>query len=85
MKLEVIGNAGRKKDFWDLHELHKVFSLEQMINFHQEKNPYTYDPNELRSSLTNFDVADADLDPICLLGKHWPLIKLDFIHWLGQE
>lgn len=27
MKLEVVGNKGRKKDFWDLHELLDYFSL----------------------------------------------------------
>ena len=28
--------------------------------------------------LVDFQVADNDADPICLKGKYWELIKLDF-------
>lgn len=84
MKMEVIGYGGRKKDFWDLHELHKIFSIEQMILLKQERNQYTYTNEEMRASLLNFNSADDDFDPVCLLGKQWPLIKLDFIQWLNE-
>ena len=32
---------------------------------------------ELLDKLTDFTEADADPDPICLLGKEWDEIKLD--------
>jgi Nucleotidyl transferase AbiEii toxin, Type IV TA system len=85
MKLEVVGNSGRKKDFWDLHSLHNQFAIPAMINLHQERYPYSHTPEELRSALINFDDAENDFDPVCLLGKQWPLIKLDFVEWLDSE
>ncbi|NBV68396.1 MAG: nucleotidyl transferase AbiEii/AbiGii toxin family protein, partial [Flavobacteriia bacterium] len=42
MKLEVIGNGGRKKDFWDLHELLEHYSLAQMITFYEKRYPYSF-------------------------------------------
>lgn len=82
MKLEVIGQGGRKKDFWDLQELQEKFSIPAMIKFHAEKYSYSYTENELKKVLTNFILADDEPDPVCLRGKHWELIKLDFINWL---
>jgi hypothetical protein len=78
MKLEVISNNGRKKDFWDLHELMDHFSLNQMIKFYEKRYPYSLSKKELISQLTFFDNADEDFDPICLRNKYWELIKLDF-------
>jgi hypothetical protein len=78
MKLEVIGNNGRKKDFWDLHELMDYFSLNQMIEFYEKRYPYSLTKKEIISQLTFFDNADEDFDPICLRNKYWELIKLDF-------
>jgi hypothetical protein len=85
MKLEVLGNGGRKKDFWDLHALHENYSIQQMIDLHQERYPYSHTPEELRAAFKQFDGTENDLDSVCLLGKHWPFIKLDFIQWLAAE
>ncbi len=78
MKLEVIGNNGRKKDFWDLHELMDYFSLNQMIEFYEKRYPYSLMKKEIISQLIFFDNADEDFEPICLRNKYWELIKLDF-------
>jgi hypothetical protein len=40
MKLEVIASGGRKKDFWDIHKLLDVFTLEEMLDFYEKKYPY---------------------------------------------
>ena len=85
MKLEVIAKGGRMKDFWDLHALHNQYSIENMLELHQERYPYSYSVDELRSALVNFNNAEDDLVPVCLLEKHWPLIKLDFVQWLGDS
>jgi hypothetical protein len=84
MKLEVLGRGGRKKDFWDLHALHDHYSIQQMIDLHQERYPYGHSVKELLLSFVNFENADDDLEPICLLGKHWSLIKLDFVQWIEK-
>jgi predicted nucleotidyltransferase component of viral defense system len=78
MKLEVIGNNGRKKDFWDLHELIEHFTWDQMLDFYKKRYPYSYSRSEIVNKLTDFSEADTDLDPICLKNKYWELIKLDF-------
>ena len=78
MKLEVIGYGGRKKDFWDLHELLEYYSLSEMIAFYEKRYQYGHSKEELILMLGNFDNANEDFDPICLHKKKWELIKLDF-------
>jgi hypothetical protein len=78
MKIDVISRKARKKDFWDLHELINEYSLPQMIAFHQERYPYGHNAALILKNLTNFDYADNDFEPICLKGKYWEVIKLDF-------
>jgi hypothetical protein len=85
MKLDIIGRGGRKKDFWDLHELHRHFDIPKMLDLYQERYPYGQTREEVQKGLTHFKDADDDFDPICLLGKHWELIKLDFFQWLKNE
>ena len=79
MKVDVVGRGGRKKDFWDLHELFDQYSLRQMIDLHKERYPFNHNKKEILSNFTKFENADADFDPICLRGKHWELIKLDIL------
>jgi len=78
MKMEVIRNGGRKKDFWDIHELLDYLTLEQMLALHAERYPYSHSKDMLINKLLDFQFADDDLTPICLKGKYWELIKLDF-------
>lgn len=78
MKLEVIGHNGRKKDFWDLHELLNYFSMTEMLDFYEKRHPYGYSRDEILKKIIDFTAADYDFDPICLKGKYWELIKLDF-------
>ena len=78
MKLEVIAQGGRKKDFWDIHELMDSFSQEEMIDFYLKRNPYGFSKKEITKQLTDFSVADDEFTPNCFRGKIWELIKLDF-------
>lgn len=77
MKMEVIGHQGRKKDFWDIHELLDNFSLNEIMRFYSERYPYSYTTDELLEKITDFELADKDFDPICMKDKSWELIKLD--------
>lgn len=79
MKVDVISRGGRKKDFWDIHELKDDYSLDEMLDLHKEKYQYTHDEDQITSNFSDFTNADDDFDPICLKGKHWELIKLDMI------
>lgn len=84
MKVDVVGRGGRKKDFWDLHELHNWYSIEQMLALHEQRYPYNHNAEEITRGFTMFDAADAEPDPNCFHGKVWQLIKLDFAEWLDD-
>ncbi|MBW6501128.1 MAG: nucleotidyl transferase AbiEii/AbiGii toxin family protein [Bacteroidales bacterium] len=83
MKIDGISRGGRKKDFWDIHELKDDYSLEKMIALHKQRYPHTHDEDQIRSNFTNFKNADDDFDPVCLKGKHWEIIKLDILDFAG--
>jgi predicted nucleotidyltransferase component of viral defense system len=83
MKLDVILRGGRKKDFWDLHYFLDKFSIDEMISFFEKRYPYTNDSLKVKEMLVNFDAADLDFDPICLLDKKWEMIKIDFAEKLN--
>jgi len=84
MKMDVIQRGGRKKDFWDLHELWDDYSIEHMIELHEKRYPYSHDTELIKTNLINFETADDDLGPICLRGKYWEIIKLDFSEEVKQ-
>ena len=82
MKINVISSGGRKKDFWDIHELKDDYSLDNMLALYRERYLNDPDPKKIKKSMTNFKIADDDFDPICLKGKHWEIIKLDLIDFV---
>jgi hypothetical protein len=79
MKIDVVSRGGRKKDFWDLHELLPDYSINSMLALHEERYPYAHNRKEIFGKLIAFGPADDDLDPKCLRGKYWEVIKLDFL------
>jgi predicted nucleotidyltransferase component of viral defense system len=74
MKLAAITGRGRKRDFTDLFFLLKKFSLEEMLNFHQQKYP---DGNRflVLKSLNYFTDAEEDEDLVLLQSADWPEVK----------
>lgn len=79
MKMDVVRRGGRKKDFWDLHMLLEEYSLPEMLDTHASRYEWPHDTEELLRQCLDFSSADKDFEPICLLGKNWDDIKLDFI------
>jgi predicted nucleotidyltransferase component of viral defense system len=77
MKLDVVQRGGRKKDFWDLHELFEKYSLNQMLDFHEQRYPYTHDSDLIIQNFTDFSLADDEFNPVCFKGKYWEFIKED--------
>jgi hypothetical protein len=77
MKLDVIQRGGRKKDFWDLHELFENYNLAQMLALHEQRYPYSHDRELIINNFTNFNFADDEFNPICFRGKYWEFIKED--------
>lgn len=78
MKFEVIAQGGRKKDFWDVHQLLEIYTLDDLIGFYIKRNPYGYSKNELLTQVVDFSVAEDDFTPNCFKNKDWEIIKLDF-------
>ncbi|MFW0718331.1 nucleotidyl transferase AbiEii/AbiGii toxin family protein [Pedobacter sp. N23S346] len=78
MKVDVILRGGRKKDYWDLHQLLENYTIDQMIDLHQKRFEWTHDREKILKNFRNFSDADLDFDPICLKAKEWIFIKEDF-------
>lgn len=79
MKIDIVQRKARKKDFWDLDELLDKYSIDKMIALHKQRYPHSHDEKLIRENFVDFERADEDFTPICLKGKHWELIKLDFV------
>jgi predicted nucleotidyltransferase component of viral defense system len=74
MKLQALSNRFSKKDFWDVEFLLREFSLEQMLEIFKIKFP-PIDTGYIIHSLTNFENADIEEDPICLIPGTWKEVK----------
>ena len=75
MKLSAITGGGTKKDFIDLFFLLQSFSLEEMLQFYKEK----YHDGSIflvLKSLSYFEDAEKDPDPIMLTQYNWNKIKM---------
>lgn len=84
MKLDVILRGGRKKDFWDLHYYLDKMSLDEMISLYKKRYPHNDDFTKIKKQLVNFEIANTDFEPICLLEKSWEIIKLDFFEFVKK-
>ena len=84
MKVDVVSRGGRKKDFWDIHEMMEILSIEDMLRLHEERYPYSHENQEIIANFKSFENADIDFDPICLRRKYWEIIKLDLIEAIQQ-
>jgi hypothetical protein len=85
MKVDIIQRGGRKKDFWDLHEVLPRYDINKMLTLHPQRFEWTHDEKTIRENFTNFKEAEDDLTPICLSSKEWTFIKEDFEDALGES
>src|SRR6185312_10822197 len=74
MKLQALSNRFSKKDFWDIAFLLQKFSLSEMLEIFSSKFPQV-DRGYLIHSLTNFEDAEREQQPVALLPKTWEEIK----------
>ena len=75
MKIQAILGRGRKKDFWDLHELLQHYSLQQISDWHRKKYPDQMLAISVPNAISYFTEADASEDPVSLKGQTWEGIK----------
>ena len=83
MKLDVILRTGRKKDFWDIHELREDYTIKEMFALHEKRYSYTHNKETLITKFTDFEEADDDFEPDCLRGNHWEFVKLDITDFVN--
>ena len=74
LKLSAIANRGAKKDFFDIYELMKTYSISDMFKFFSIKFPKTAHFHILKS-LTYFVDAEPEFDPISLNNASWEQVK----------
>jgi|SRR5690554_1596089 len=77
MKMLAICNGSRKKDFWDIHELLKHFSLTEMIQWGIQRHPYNLQFEVLVEKLQHISNFADNTKIICLRNKYWEFIKED--------
>ena len=75
MKLSAIANRGAKKDFFDIYELLKTYSMSDMFKLFSKKYPEIAHFHILKS-LTYFDDAETEFDPISLNNTSWKQVKM---------
>lgn len=74
MKLAAITGRGTKKDFIDLFFLLQNFTLDQLLEFYKKKYP-NGSMFLVIKSLSFFDDAENDPDPIMLISVKWSEVK----------
>jgi hypothetical protein len=74
MKLNAIANRGSKKDFCDVAVLLNSYSLKQLMAVFEKRYPHVNTWQVVRS-LTYFEDADSDPDPIALDDMTWSDVK----------
>ena len=77
MKILAISNASRGKDYWDIHELLNVFSLNEILNFAEKRFPYTLDRNEIITKLVSVPIEMFDPSIVSLKGDFWEFVAED--------
>lgn len=75
MKLSAIANRGAKKDFFDIYELMKSYSISEMLALFSKKFPDIAHFHILKS-LSYFDDAEVEFDPISLNNTTWEQVKM---------
>ncbi len=75
MKVQAILGRGKKKDFWDIAELLKHYSVDEFVKFHKEK----YTTQNLLISIPHamifFEDANESEDPKSLKNQTWEKIQ----------
>jgi predicted nucleotidyltransferase component of viral defense system len=71
MKVQAILGRGKKKDFWDIAELLKHYTIKDFIQFHKEKYSTQNLLISVPQALTYFADAEESEDPISLQNQNW--------------
>ena len=74
LKVNAIEGRGTKKDFVDIYELLKHYSLSEILDFYSKKYP-NYSIFRALLSLTYFEDAENQAMPVMMFPESWESIK----------
>lgn len=74
MKVQAILGRGKKKDFWDIAEILKHFSMQEIIHFHKAKYPGQMLRITIPQALVYFVDAENSVSPVSL-NMNWEEVK----------
>lgn len=83
MKINAIEGRGTKKDFIDIFELLKHYTLNDLLDFHKEKYPEASNFRALMS-LSYFEDADTQPMPVMFIPEDWKDIKVKIQQSISQ-
>jgi predicted nucleotidyltransferase component of viral defense system len=75
MKVQAVLGRGRKKDFWDIAELLNHFSVNDFIQFHEEKYAAQNLMITVPQAITYFVDAEESEDPVSLKKQTWKSVQ----------
>ncbi len=82
--MQAILGRGKKKDFWDIAELLKHFSVADFIKFHREKYATQNLIITVPQAITYFADAEESENPISLKKQTWKNVQ-NFINAKVRE
>lgn len=75
MKIQAILGRGKKKDFWDLHELLQHYPLQQIMDWHKQKYPTQMLAISIPNAISYFVDADESETPVSFNKQTWESVK----------
>jgi predicted nucleotidyltransferase component of viral defense system len=75
MKINAILRRAVKKDFWDLAELLQHYSLNECIDFYNEKFENQLLAISIPKAISYFDDAEESEEPVSLKNQTWDSVK----------
>jgi predicted nucleotidyltransferase component of viral defense system len=75
MKIQAILGRAKKKDFWDLYELLKDYSLQQLIDWHKQKYPSQMLAISIPHAISYYADAEESETPVSFKGQTWEEVK----------
>jgi predicted nucleotidyltransferase component of viral defense system len=75
MKVQAILGRGKKKDFWDIAELLKHYTVEDFVTFHAKKFSTQHLLISVPQAMIYYSDAEDSEDPISLQNQTWESVK----------
>ncbi len=75
MKVQAVLGRGKKKDFWDIAELLREYTIQNFIDYHKQKYSKQILGISIPTALTYFTDADESEEPETIKKQSWNDIK----------